>query len=64
MNNRDGNSKVPVDVNVGNYPLDVIETDTNTGKSRKEGLGIPNISLKGNSFKSKIQISMECPRLY
>ena len=56
MNNRDGNSKVPVDVNVGNYPLDVIETDTNTGKSWKDGLGIPNIPLKGNSFKSKMPI--------
>jgi len=41
MNNIDGNSKVPVVMNVGNYPLDVIETDTNTGKSWKYGLCIP-----------------------
>lgn len=35
MNNRDGNSQVKVDVNVGNYPIDILDTDTNTRKSWK-----------------------------
>jgi hypothetical protein len=56
MNNRDGNSKTPVDVNAGNYPIDVNDDDTNNGKSWKQGLGIPNINLKGNTFNSSLPI--------
>ena len=53
-NYRDGNSTTQVDVNVGNYPLDVLDTDTNTGKSYASNQGIPNMTLKGNSFSRKI----------
>ena len=49
-NYRNEKSSVNVDVNVGNYPLDVADTDTNTGYSWKEFKGIPNITLKGNTF--------------
>ena len=51
-NYRDGNSTIKVDVNVGNYPIDVEDTDTNTGKSWNNNLGIPNVTLKGNSFQT------------
>ena len=56
MNNRDGNTSTSVDVNVGNYPIDIEETDTNTGKSWKTGEGIPNMKLKGNTFMSMMPI--------
>jgi hypothetical protein len=55
-NYRDGNSTTQVDVNVGNYPVDVADTDTNTGKSYATNQGIPNMTLKGNSFKSQMPI--------
>ena len=67
-NNRDGNSSAQVDVNVGNYPVDSGKElldhtgsgtgvyDTNTGRDWKNGEGIPNINLKGNSFQSKMPI--------
>ena len=55
-NYRDGNSTTQVDVNVGNYPLDITDTDTNTGKKYSENQGIPNMTLKGNSFKSQMPI--------
>ena len=41
---------INVDINVGNYPNDVADTNTNTGKSAKLGEGIPNMELKGNTF--------------
>lgn len=55
-NFRDGNSTTNIDVNVGNYPIDVNDNDTNTGKSWKNNLGIPNMTLKGNSFQSQIPL--------
>ena len=55
-NYRDGNSSTQVDVNVGNYPLDILDTDTNTGKSYAANQGIPNMTLKGNSFSRKMPI--------
>ena len=55
-NYRDGNSQLGVDVNIGNYPLDIDENDTNTGFSWKNYEGIPNIKLKGNSFATNMPI--------
>ena len=55
-NYRDGNSVVDIDVNVGNYPIDVEDNNTNTGRSWKQGLGIPNIRLKGSTFFEKLPI--------
>jgi hypothetical protein len=55
-NLRDGTAFVPIDVNAGNYPLDVPELDTNTGLSWKKYLGIPNMKLKGYSFSSEMPI--------
>ena len=82
MNHRDGCSKVCVDVNVGNYPEDVLDhpslkpygrgpklehPDTNNGLSWKEGKGIPNMILKGNTFKPDMPlypITKQNPDLY
>lgn len=55
-NFRDGNSNIKVDVNVGNYPIDIDDTDTNNGKSWNNHLGIPNITLKGNSFQNNMPL--------
>lgn len=55
-NLRDGNSYLPVDVNAGNYPLDVNEMDTNTGLSWRKYNGIPNMRLKGNTFASEMPV--------
>ena len=57
-NFRDGNTSINVDVNVGNYPIDVEDTDTNNGFSWKQHKGIPNMTLKGNTFKEKMPILM------
>ena len=56
INKRNNKTSVNVDVNVGNYPVDVADTDTNTGKSWNSGEGIPNMTLKGNSFASSMPI--------
>ena len=55
-NFRDGNSTIKVDVNAGNYPIDIDDTDTNNGKSWNNHLGIPNITLKGNSFQNNMPL--------
>ena len=55
-NFRDGLSTIKVDVNVGNYPFDIHDTDTNNGKSWNNNLGIPNMTLKGNSFQNNMPL--------
>jgi len=55
-NLRDGSSYLPVDVNVGNYPVDIDEMDTNTGLSWRKYNGIPNMHLKGNSFANEMPV--------
>merc|ERR1711907_553184 len=56
VNNRDGNTSCHVDINAGNYPIDVADTDTNTGKSFSKFEGIPNITLKGNSVSGTMPL--------
>jgi hypothetical protein len=47
---------VNIDVNIGNYPIDVADTDTNNGLSWSQYQGVPNITLKGNSFQGSMPI--------
>jgi hypothetical protein len=56
LNNRDGKTSCQVDINAGNYPIDVADTDTNTGLSFSEFKGIPNITLKGNSVSGTMPL--------
>ena len=47
---------VSIDVNIGNYPVDVADTDTNNGLSWGQYKGVPNMTLKGNSFSGSMPI--------
>ena len=47
---------VNIDVNIGNYPVDVADTDTNNGLSWAQYKGIPNMTLKGNSFQGSMPL--------
>lgn len=47
---------VSIDVNIGNYPVDVADTDTNNGLSWRQYQGVPNMTLKGNSFQGSMPI--------
>ena len=47
---------LPLDINVGNYPNNIDDTDTNTGLSWKNYSGIPNIEIMGNICKNNMPI--------
>ena len=49
-NNRDGSSSTPLDIHVGNYPVSVDDTRTNSGRSWREGEGVANLVLQGASL--------------
>jgi hypothetical protein len=54
--NQQSVSPVNIDVNIGNYPADVADTDTNNGLSWSQYQGVPNMTLKGNSFQGSMPI--------